>query len=165
VQNFHFLHQWHRVWRLNSCLHGLYFRIFTYSPSNLLALQSSAGLGLLRGNLRLLKFRNSNSSGVGSLAPRPTPNLENQGMQFVSFLSMTCQAWTALPGAYALARIALWVTGARKPPLHDKAAVLEEEFTYLPQVNVGIILDYVANVSMSMCVWWGSYLVSCLVGI
>jgi hypothetical protein len=32
----------------------------------------------------------------------------------------------ALPGAYAPASIALRVTRARKPPLHNKAAVLEE---------------------------------------
>jgi hypothetical protein len=35
----------------------------------------------------------------------------------------------ALPGAYAPASIALRVTGARKPPLHDKAVVLKEEIS------------------------------------
>jgi hypothetical protein len=34
--------------------------------------------------------------------------------------------WVALPGAKALASIALQVIGAYKPPLHDKAVVLKE---------------------------------------
>jgi hypothetical protein len=36
----------------------------------------------------------------------------------------------ALPGACARASIALWVIGACKPPLHDKAIVLEEVINY-----------------------------------
>jgi hypothetical protein len=32
----------------------------------------------------------------------------------------------ALPRAYAPVSIALWVTGARKPPLHAKVVVLED---------------------------------------
>jgi hypothetical protein len=40
---------------------------------------------------------------------------------------LTYLAWVALPGDYASISIALRVTGARKPPLHVKAAVLAEE--------------------------------------
>jgi hypothetical protein len=41
---------------------------------------------------------------------------------------LTCLACVALPGAHAPASIALLVTGARKLPLYDNAAVLEEVF-------------------------------------
>jgi hypothetical protein len=34
-------------------------------------------------------------------------------------------AWAALPGAYAPASIALWITAALRLSLHDKAVVLE----------------------------------------
>jgi hypothetical protein len=37
----------------------------------------------------------------------------------------------ALPGAYAPASIALPVIGAHKPPLHDKAVVLEDIYIYI----------------------------------
>jgi hypothetical protein len=40
---------------------------------------------------------------------------------------LICLTWVALPGAYAPASIALQASGARKLPLHDKAAVLEED--------------------------------------
>jgi hypothetical protein len=41
----------------------------------------------------------------------------------------------SLPGAYSPASIALRVTGAGKPPLHDKAVVLEEEIIiYRPYI-------------------------------
>jgi hypothetical protein len=33
----------------------------------------------------------------------------------------------AIPGAYAPTSIAVWVTGTRKPLLHDKAVVLKED--------------------------------------
>jgi hypothetical protein len=36
-------------------------------------------------------------------------------------------AWVALPGAYVPASIALLVVGARKPPLHYTAVLLEED--------------------------------------
>jgi hypothetical protein len=39
----------------------------------------------------------------------------------------TCLAWMTLSGAYAPASIALRVTGAHKPPHHDKEVNLEEE--------------------------------------
>jgi hypothetical protein len=45
--------------------------------SSLLVLQPCLGLGLLRG------FVTVDFSGVGLLAPRPTPNLEDQGLHFV----------------------------------------------------------------------------------
>jgi hypothetical protein len=40
--------------------------------------------------------------------------------------SVVCVTWVSLPGAYAPASITLRVTGARKPPLHGRAVVLEE---------------------------------------
>jgi len=55
------------------------------------------------------------------LAPRPTPNLEDQW----TTLSL---AWVTLPGAYAPASIALGVIRARKPPTRkmcfDKVVIL-----------------------------------------
>jgi hypothetical protein len=63
---------------------------------------------------------------MGSLAPRATPNVENQGLHFIWPLALTCLSWVALPGAYAPASIPLWVIGARKPHLHDTGVVLEE---------------------------------------
>jgi hypothetical protein len=41
-----------------------------------------------------------------------------------------------LPGAYAAASIVLLATGARKPPLHDKAVVLEEENMSVRRKNI-----------------------------
>jgi hypothetical protein len=50
----------------------------------------------------------------------------------------------ALPGAYASASIPLLVTGARKPPLHDKEVDLEEEpiFLILLYRNVSNNFDF-----------------------
>lgn len=42
----------------------------------------------------------------------------------------TCLEWVAPSGDYAPANIALRVIGARKPPLHEMAVVLEENFLY-----------------------------------
>jgi hypothetical protein len=44
--------------------------------------------------------------------------------------------WVALPGAFAPASIALRVTGAREPPLHDKAVDLEEDPHSLGFINI-----------------------------
>jgi hypothetical protein len=44
---------------------------------------------------------------------------------------LICLVWVALPGAYAPTSIALRVTGEFNPPLHYKAAVLEEVFSYI----------------------------------
>jgi hypothetical protein len=49
------------------------------------------------------------------LAPRPTPNLEDQWTTLI--LAPTCLAWVTLPGAYAPASIALGVIRALKLPL------------------------------------------------
>jgi hypothetical protein len=56
---------------------------------------------------RLCRFRNSIFFRGRAVSPAPNPNL----------------------GAYTTASITLRVTGERKPPLHDKAAVLEEDIT------------------------------------
>jgi hypothetical protein len=56
--------------------------------------------------------------------------------------TLICLSWVALPGAYAPASIALRVIGARKPPLHDKAVVLEEQLT-----------DYLVNFPIQKIAW------------
>jgi hypothetical protein len=53
------------------------------------------------------QFRNSKFSEVGSLAPRPTPNLE--GYNSSGPYPLTYLAWVTTPGAYAPASIALRV--------------------------------------------------------
>jgi hypothetical protein len=50
-----------------------YFCVFS---SSLVALQPCVGLGLLHGFVTVNIFR------VGSLAPRPIPNLEDQGLHY-----------------------------------------------------------------------------------
>jgi hypothetical protein len=89
------------------------------SPS-LLALQPCVGLGLVRGYVTV------DFSGVGSLAPHPTPNLRTRDYTFSGPYPSTCLVWVA-PEPFVPASIPLRVTGARKPPLHDKAVVLEED--------------------------------------
>jgi hypothetical protein len=76
------------------------------------------------------KFHNSTfvRDGVVSLTPNPQP--DGPGTTLRLPLSLTCLAWVTIPGAYAPASIAFRVIGARKPPLHDKAIVLEEDKTY-----------------------------------
>jgi hypothetical protein len=69
-------------------------------------------------------------SGVGSLAPCPAPNIEDQGLHFIWPYSLTCLACVVLSRAYAPANIALRVIEARKP-LRDKAIVFEEAFSWL----------------------------------
>jgi hypothetical protein len=39
--------------------------------------------------------------------------------------------WAAVPRAYAATSIAVWVTGAYKPPLHDSAVVLKEGWQFI----------------------------------
>jgi hypothetical protein len=52
------------------------------------------GLGLLHE-----VFVTVNFSGVGSLAPRPTPNMEDQGLYFVWTLHFNLSGGGALPSA------------------------------------------------------------------
>jgi hypothetical protein len=80
------------------------------------------GLGLLYGSI-IKSF-----SGEGLLALRPNTNLEDQEMIFVWPLSFDL-IQVALPKAYTPANIALRVSGARKTPLPDKAAVLERSLS------------------------------------
>jgi hypothetical protein len=88
--------------------------------SSLLGLQSCVGLGFLHG------FVTVNFSSVGSLATRPPPNLENYTSSHPYHLA--CLAYAALPGAYAAASIALRVIEACKPPLYNKAVVIEKGY-------------------------------------
>jgi hypothetical protein len=61
---------------------------------------------------------------VGMLAPRQTPNLEDQGIPFLSGSSpLTCLAWEALPVAYATASIALRIIWPRKPHHYVKVGI------------------------------------------
>jgi hypothetical protein len=103
--------------------------------SSLLALQPCVGLGLLHG------FVTVNFSGMWSLAPRPTLNLEDQELHFVWPLPFHLSGMGGPTRSYASASIALRVSGARKPPLHDKAVVVEEEYwTSALQNKIHLIL-------------------------
>jgi hypothetical protein len=86
------------------------------SSYSLLAIRNYEALRLLH---RLWRFRNSRFFRCGVVSPNPNP--QTTGPE--TTLRLT---WMALSGAYAPANIALRVIGARKPPLHDKAVVLEE---------------------------------------
>jgi hypothetical protein len=87
------------------------YRITYIHTFSLLTLQPCAGLGLLHG------FVTVNISGLGSLAQPPTWRTRDYTLS--GPYPLTCLAWVALPGAYALR-----VIGARKPPLQDKAVLL-----------------------------------------
>jgi hypothetical protein len=78
------------------------------------------GLGLL------YDFVTVNFFGVGSLAPRPTPNQEDQGLHFIWPLPFDLSGMVALPSVNAPSSVALRVIGARRPPLHVKVVVIEE---------------------------------------
>jgi hypothetical protein len=78
-------------------------------------------LCLLRG------FVTVDFSGMRSIAPRPTPNLEDQGQQFVWLLHLICLAWApAYPsgplGARKLRRQARNQETASKPSSHKATA-------------------------------------------
>jgi hypothetical protein len=78
------------------------------SFSSLLALQPSMGLGLFHG------FVTVDFSGVGSLAPRPTPNLEDQGLHFVWPIPFDLSGMGGPTRSYAPASIALRVMKRKK---------------------------------------------------
>jgi hypothetical protein len=65
-----------------------------------------------------------------SLAPRSILNLDDHGLQFICTLRFDLSG-VALLGAYDPASISLRVIGSHKPPLHDKAVVLEEMSVYI----------------------------------
>jgi hypothetical protein len=111
--------------------------------SSLLVLQPCVGLGLLHDPLPPLGPRGFVTvdfvrGGVVS----PTPNLEDQGLHFVWPLPYDMSGLDGPTGAYAPASIALRATGVRRPPLHDKALVLEEARSrvYHPQTRYVFIL-------------------------
>jgi hypothetical protein len=58
----------------------------------------------------------------------------------------------ALPGAYTPASITFRVIGARRPPLHDKVVVLEEDgaviIKYLPAHIIIIIIIIIMAVTI-----------------
>jgi hypothetical protein len=81
------------------------------------------GLGLLR------VFITVNISGVGSLAPRITPNLEEQRLHFVLFLPFDLSGMGSSTKSLRTrphSSPADW--SAQKAPLHDKAVALEVEY-------------------------------------
>jgi hypothetical protein len=88
------------------------------SFSFLLALQPCVDLG---------RFVTVNFSEFWS-TPRPNPTCRTG--------NHTTLRSVALPVAYAAANIALRVIGARKPALHVKAVVLDEEHVYLGPQHV-----------------------------
>lgn len=71
-------------------------------------------------------FRNRKFFLGGVEIPASSPQRGELGTTFGPY-SLTYLAWVALLGAYAPVSIALRVTVARSPPVHDKAAVDEEE--------------------------------------
>jgi hypothetical protein len=74
---------------------------------------------------RLYKFRNIRVFRGGNVDPTPKPQPGGTGATQSDPYRLNCQPWVTLPGAYTPASTALRVTGARKPPLHDKAVVPE----------------------------------------
>jgi hypothetical protein len=78
-------------------------------------------LGLLHGFITVI------FSGVESLAPRQTPNLEDRDYSSSDAYPFTCLTWVALLGTYAPVSIAPRVTEACKYRLQHKAVVLVEE--------------------------------------
>jgi hypothetical protein len=54
------------------------------------------------------------------LASRPTPNLEDQGILFIWLLPLDLSGIVNPISSYAIAGIALRVSGALKPHHHDK---------------------------------------------
>jgi hypothetical protein len=94
-------------------------------------------------------FVTFNFSGVGLLAPHPTPNLEGQGLHFVRPIPFDLSVMSALPGAYAPASIALQVIVVGRPTLHVKAVVLAEvsmaigmyRLSFGTPIRIGRLLD------------------------
>jgi hypothetical protein len=75
----------------------------------------------------LWKFQHSRFFPELSVSPTPNPQLGGPGHYTLSVpYPFNCLAWVALPGAYAPTSVALRDIGALKPPLQDKAVVLEE---------------------------------------
>jgi hypothetical protein len=74
---------------------------------------------------RLWRFCNRFVLG-GVVAPRLTPSLEESDYTPSSTYPLTCLARLALPEVCAPASMVVRVTGALRPYLHDKAAVLQE---------------------------------------
>jgi hypothetical protein len=71
------------------------------------------------------RFRNSIFVCQGLVAPRLAPTWRTREYTSSERYPLTCLAYVALLGAYAPASIAIPVNGPWKPPLHDKAVVLE----------------------------------------
>jgi hypothetical protein len=84
-------------------------------------------------------FVTVNCLGVWSLAPRSTPNLEDQGLHFVWLLPFDLSGMSGLPAVYAPTSIAPRVIGARGPPLHDRAVVLKDVFISIGHLLIQII--------------------------
>jgi hypothetical protein len=78
------------------------------------------GLGLL------YDFETVNLSGVGLLAPLPTPNLEDQGLHFIWSLPFELCGVSGPTRSLLSRQHNFPCHWARKPPLHGKAIVLEE---------------------------------------
>jgi len=69
---------------------------------------------------------------VELLAPRQTPNLEDQGIPFLSGSSpLICLAWEALPVAYATASIALRIMWPHKPHHNVKVRTSSGGISYI----------------------------------
>jgi hypothetical protein len=141
-------------------LHERYHKVFSVlnPSSSLLALQLCVGLCLLHG-VHSVGFVTVKFSGIGLLAPRPTPNLEVQGLHFAWLLSLTCLAWVTLPGAHAPTSIAFRVIGVHILPLHNKVLVAEEEhintqcyYSLFSELYTFLIPVQIKSISLEFCV-------------
>jgi hypothetical protein len=72
----------------------------------------------------LHSFVTVNISGVGSLTPRPVPNLVDQELHFIWPLPSDLSGMGGPTSSlYAQARVALWATAVCKSPLHNGVVV------------------------------------------
>jgi hypothetical protein len=102
---------------------------FTYTYSCLLELQPNMGLSLSH------CFVTVDFLGVGSLAPRPNPNLEDKGLHSVWPLPFDLSVKDGPARNFRSRQHSSPCYGMRKPPLHDKAVVLVEALA-TSEVNV-----------------------------
>jgi hypothetical protein len=92
------------------------------SSYSLLTRQPCVGLGILHGFITL------NFSGLGTVAARPTPNLDDQRLHFIWPLHFDL---SDMGGCTRSLRSRLHSSPGHRPPLHVQAAVLEEVFSLL----------------------------------
>jgi hypothetical protein len=90
----------------------------------------------------LFKFKQFKNDYTCLLPQAETPTWRTRDYIFSGPYPLICLTRVALPEAYSPASIALLVTGMRTPPLHDKAVVLEENFTDQLRIFGYVFLDF-----------------------